>query len=167
MSDDPRLAGPPGLGRCTGYVFGHAGLSLLEDVEAALGPHGIQMRHVGVMLVLEATERPVSQQEISAVLALDPARMVTIVDQLEERRYVERKRNPDDRRRYMVTLRPAGRRALERAMKVVDQAEADFFEPLGESEREQLGQAARKLMAPRWSLLTGDSARPESARSPA
>ena len=151
MTDDPRLAGPPGLGRCTGYVFGHAGLLLLEDVEAALTPHGIQMRHVGVMLVLEATERPVSQQQLSAALALDPARMVAIVDQLETLGYVERKRNPEDRRRYMVTLKAGGRRALERAMHAVDEAEAAFFEPLGEAEREQLGQAARKLMAPRWS----------------
>ena len=109
VADDPSLAGPPGLGRCTGYVFGHAGLLLLDDVEKALEPHGIQMRHVGVMLVLEASDRAMSQQEISALLALDPARMVAIIDQLEALDYARRRRNPDDRRRYIVTLSPAGR----------------------------------------------------------
>jgi DNA-binding MarR family transcriptional regulator len=146
--------GPPGLGRCTGYVFGHAGLLLLEAVEAALEPHGLQMRHVAVMLVLDSSKRPLSQQELSALLTLDPARMVTIVDKLEELGYAERRRDPDDRRRSIVTLKPAGKKALDRAMDVVDESEAEFLRPLDTDEREQLGRAARKLMAPRWATLS-------------
>jgi len=107
-------SGPPGLADCTGYVFGHAGLLLLESVEAALEPHRLQMRHVAVMLVLDSTDHPLSQQELSKVLTLDPARMVAIVDHLEQAGYARRRRNLDDRRRYTVTLAARGRKALGR-----------------------------------------------------
>lgn len=142
--------GPPGLRECTGYVFGHAGLLLLEAVEAALEPHRMQMRHVAVMLLLESSERAMSQQELSRVLALDPTRMVAIVDRLEELGYADRRRNAEDRRRYTVTLTAGGRRALATAMEVVDEAEDRFFEPLGAAERRALGDLARRLMAPHW-----------------
>ena len=143
-------AGPPGLVRCTGYVFGHAGLLLLEAVERALAPHRLQMRHVAVMLILDSSQRPLSQQELSGMLALDPARMVAVVDQLEELKYAHRQRNPGDRRRYIVSLTARGRKALDAAMKDVDDAEARFLEPLDSEEREQLGQSARRLMEPHW-----------------
>jgi DNA-binding MarR family transcriptional regulator len=134
-------------------VFGHAGLLLLESVEAALEPHQLQMRHVAVMLVLDSTDHPLSQQELSKVLTLDPARMVAIVDHLEQAGYAGRRRNLDDRRRYTVTLTARGRKALGRAMEVVDEAEARFMEPLSAGERRQLDDLARRLMAPRWATL--------------
>lgn len=152
--------GPPGLRECTGYVFGHAGLLLLEAVEAALEPHRMQMRHVAVMLLLESSERAMSQQELSRVLALDPTRMVAIVDRLEELGYADRRRNAEDRRRYTVTLTAGGRRALATAMEVVDEAEDRFFEPLGAAERRALGDVARRLMAPHWVDLDAPERQP-------
>ncbi len=149
-SPDASAEGPPGLVRCTGYVFGHAGILLLEAVEEALAPYDVQMRHVAVMLVLSETESPLSQQDLSRLLKLDPTRMVAVVDDLERWRYAERRKNPEDRRRYIVTLTARGRRALDDAMKVVDDTEAGFFEPLDADERETLGAIARRLMAPRW-----------------
>jgi DNA-binding MarR family transcriptional regulator len=148
-------------------VFGHAGLLLLESVEAALEPHRMQMRHVAVMLLLESTERPMSQQELSKVLKLDPTRMVAIVDRLEELGYAERNRNPTDRRRYTVTLTRQGRKALEAAMEVVDEAEAEFFAPLEAGERSYLDDVARRLMAPHWVDLDGEPDRDALAAEPA
>jgi DNA-binding MarR family transcriptional regulator len=142
--------GPAGLSRCTGYVFGRAGLLLLDAVEEALVPHDLQMRHVAVMLLLSEAERPMSQQEMSTVLNLDPTRMVAIIDELERVDYVGRRRNPEDRRRYMVSLTIPGAKALEKAMEVVDAAEDRFFEPLSAKERSHLGDVARQLMAPHW-----------------
>ena len=159
-------AGPPGLTECTGYVFGHAGLLLLESVEAALEPHRMQMRHVAVMLLLDSTERPMSQQELSKVLKLDPTRMVAIVDRLEELGYAERNRNPTDRRRYTVTLTPRAQ-GLEAAMEVVDEAEAEFFAPLEAGERSYLDDVARRLMAPHWVDLDGEPDRDALAAEPA
>jgi DNA-binding MarR family transcriptional regulator len=93
--------------------------------------------------------------------------MVAIVDRLEELGYAERNRNPTDRRRYTVTLTRQGRKALEAAMEVVDEAEAEFFAPLEAGERSYLDDVARRLMAPHWVDLDGDPDRDALAAEPA
>lgn len=55
-----------------------------------------------------------SQQSLSTQLSLLPSRVVAYVDDLEERGYVERRRNPDDRRLHALFLSAAGKKALRR-----------------------------------------------------
>jgi DNA-binding MarR family transcriptional regulator len=49
-----------------------------------------------------------SQQALSEQLGLLPSRVVSFVDDLEERGLVERRRNPTDRRQHALYLAPAG-----------------------------------------------------------
>jgi len=53
-----------------------------------------------------------SQQEIATQLGTPPARMVALVDDLDQRGLVERKRNPDDRRLNALYLTDVGRNML-------------------------------------------------------
>ena len=53
-----------------------------------------------------ATEGPLSQQRLGERTALDRTTVVAIVDGLEEAGYVERRRDPDDRRAYALEVTP-------------------------------------------------------------
>lgn len=60
---------------------------------------------------------------------------------------MKRSRDPADRRRYIVTLTPAGRSALAKVIDAVERYTDTFLGPLTSSERDQLGRAQAKLYA--------------------
>jgi DNA-binding MarR family transcriptional regulator len=100
--------------------------------ETGLGPY-----HHAVLSVLEEGSRE-TQGAIAGVLGYDPGQLVGLLDELEERGYVERKRDPHDRRRHIVQLTPDGARALERLRTLARRIEDDFFAPLDADERATL-----------------------------
>lgn len=79
-----------------------------------------------------------TQGEIADVLGYDRGQLVGILDELEERGLIERKRDPNDRRRHIVSLTPSGRRALARLRTLARQVDDDYFAPLSGDERETL-----------------------------
>lgn len=58
---------------------------------------------------------PVSVKELATLLELDSATLSPLLKRLEAAGLVRRERNPDDERRLMVTLTPAGREMQEKA----------------------------------------------------
>ncbi len=59
-----------------------------------------------------AAEPGRSQQALSGELGLLPSRVVAYVDELEDRGYVERRRNPDDRRLHALYLTASGKKVI-------------------------------------------------------
>src|ERR1700759_403769 len=64
------------------------------------------------LLRLISREPGQSQQAVARVLGTPPSRLVALVDDLEERGLVERRRNPGDRRNYELHLTAAGHQAM-------------------------------------------------------
>src|SRR5580692_12929007 len=60
------------------------------------------------LLRLVATQPGQSQQELARQLRTPPSRVVLLVDHLEERGLIERRRNPDDRRHHALYLTAEG-----------------------------------------------------------
>jgi DNA-binding MarR family transcriptional regulator len=79
-----------------------------------------------------------TQQQLGSTLMLDPNNCVILLNDLEESGYVERRRDPTDRRRHMVEMTAAGRRALEHAEVKLETVEDEVIGNLSPSERSTL-----------------------------
>src|ERR1700753_2940967 len=93
--------------------------------------------HAGILRAI-ASEPGRSQQALSAQLGMLPSRVVVYVDELEERGYVERRRNPDDRRLHALHLTATGKRLLRKLSELARQHELQLTAGLGAQEREAL-----------------------------
>ena len=141
----------------------HGGFALLLvqlGMEAArqfaeqLAPLGVEPRHAGVLLRLAANEGK-AQQVIGELIGLNPTQMVFLVDELESRGFVERRRNPSDRRSYALYLTPSGRDMLSKVFEAGRVHQARFGASLSASEQEQLTELLRRIA--RDQRITGES----------
>src|SRR5438874_13371656 len=79
-----------------------------------------------------------TQQEIETGLWMDANTVVLILNELEAAQFSVRRRDPQDRRRHIVELTPAGRRALDRADSARENLEDDLLAALSAEERKTL-----------------------------
>ncbi|MFI9270673.1 MarR family winged helix-turn-helix transcriptional regulator [Kitasatospora sp. NPDC052896] len=133
----------------TGMLLHKAGKLIEEEVDRALVAAGFRLRTFLALAAL-AGGPELSQQDLSRVLNLDPTTMVALIDELERAGRVERRRNPADRRRYILVLTEPGRQALAEAEAVATEAERAFFAELTGPQRDQLHGMLALLMAHRW-----------------
>lgn len=101
-----RDAPPEVLTSRLGYLLKHAYLRLTEESSLALAPYGIDGRELAVLAVLDAHDE-LSQLDAAGKLGIDRTTMVSLVDALEDKELVERRRSPRDRRKNIVQLTPA------------------------------------------------------------
>ena len=87
------------------------------------------------------------QQALGQTLMLDPNNCVLLLNDLDERGYVERRRDPADRRRHIVEITPAGVEALEQAERNLETLEDEVLGNLSQAERAQLHGLLAKAMA--------------------
>ena len=93
--------------------------------------------HAGILRAIAAAPGR-SQQALSSQLGVLPSRIVAFVDELEDRGYVERRPNPDDRRQYALYLTPAGKELMQKFSRLAQQHERALTAALSESQRGQL-----------------------------
>jgi DNA-binding MarR family transcriptional regulator len=132
---------PPALARelldNTVFLLAKLGFAIkaraIEEFEAA----GFSMYQYSILAMLSEEARA-SQATIADALSLDRGQLVGILDGLEERGLVERRRDPDDRRRHMVTLTADGKRELVRLRAIAKRLEDTFLQPLDEPARAAL-----------------------------
>lgn len=118
--------------------------------EAGLHPY-----HHAILLVL-AEDSSETQGAIADALGYDRGQLVGLLDELEERGFVERRRDPKDRRRHLVRLTPDGKRTLRRLRALAAEIDDDFLAPLGEEERATLHALLLRLaqqQEPGWAAI--------------
>src|ERR1700759_5864852 len=72
---------------------------------------GMKLKQLIALEILARNEGCL-QQELGASLMVDPNNCVLLLNELDELGYVERRRDPQDRRRHIVVITAAGTKAL-------------------------------------------------------
>jgi DNA-binding MarR family transcriptional regulator len=98
---------------------------------------GMNLKELGALAYLR-DHQPASQQGLSEALCVDANTCVLLLNELENKRHVERRRDPSDRRRHLVTLTGGGQRALERAEHAQESVEDEVLGTLSPEERHTL-----------------------------
>ena len=113
VSTAPASDRPDGVAFLLAQLGHHAATLFAEQVATI----GLSPQHAGILRVI-AADPGRSQQTLSAQLGVLPSRVVVYVDELEDRGYVERRRNPDDRRLHALYLTASGNRLLRKLSEV-------------------------------------------------
>jgi DNA-binding MarR family transcriptional regulator len=79
--------------------------------ETTMSPGGLRPRHL-IALRLLSEDGPASQQALTEALRLDPSNVVGLLNELEERDLITRRRDRSDRRRHIVEISPRGEEEL-------------------------------------------------------
>jgi DNA-binding MarR family transcriptional regulator len=98
---------------------------------------GMTIRELGALAYLR-DHHLATQHALSRALSLDANNCVLLLNDLEARHYVERRRDPVDRRRHLVELTTKGRTALERAELAQGSVEDQVLGTLSAEERSVL-----------------------------
>ena len=136
---------PPSLDDRPGALLVIAARTGQDLARRRLAPLGLSVQLCGVLNLL--AEGPISQQALGAQLGIDRTTMVELIDDLEKRGAVVRRKNPADRRSYALVLTAPGKVLQKKAARAFDSAAAEVFEPLKTEERHVLSNLLRRVIA--------------------
>ncbi|MEV4266047.1 MarR family transcriptional regulator [Kribbella sp. NPDC049584] len=98
---------------------------------------GVRTQHYHVLASL-ADDGEAAQATLADRIGFDRSDLVTLLDELEELKFLARRVDPADRRRKIVAITPAGEKQLDAMDQLIYAAEADLLEPLTAAERKTL-----------------------------
>jgi DNA-binding MarR family transcriptional regulator len=128
---------PEELVGSTTFLLKRLGFAAKERAMKAYEEVGLHPYHHAVLIALSEGSHE-TQGAIADALGYDRGQLVGLLDELEERGLVERRRDPKDRRRHLVGITAHGKRTLRKLRTLARQLEADFLEPLSDEERADL-----------------------------
>jgi MarR family transcriptional regulator, lower aerobic nicotinate degradation pathway regulator len=119
------------------FLLQRLGFAAKEQAMKAYEEVGLHPYHHAVLVALSEGSHE-TQGAIADALGYDRGQLVGLLDELEERGLLERRRDPNDRRRHLVQITAEGKRTLRNLRRLARQLEAEFLEPLSVNERAQL-----------------------------
>jgi MarR family transcriptional regulator, lower aerobic nicotinate degradation pathway regulator len=128
---------PEELVSSTLFLLKRLGMRAKEQSFVAYEEAGLHPYHHAILAVLDEGQRE-TQGAIADALGYDKGQLVGLLDELEEMRFIVRRRDQADRRRQVVEMTPAGRKALTRARRLSARLEDEFLSSLDDKERAQL-----------------------------
>ena len=137
---------PARLSALLGFQLRMAQAALHRDFVASMGELNLTQRQLAVLEIVAETPG-VSQVDIAAQLCTDRATMMAIIDRLEQRDLVARRRSREDRRRQELHLTPASLAVIAECRRVVARHEKRFTDRFTASELHALFDALRRIQA--------------------
>jgi DNA-binding MarR family transcriptional regulator len=124
-----------------------AAAHLEPELEEALNEHGLTRPSYLVLLaLLDAPDNHLTQRELMASVQRTSGTLSVRLARLERAGYVDRERDPDDRRGAIVTLTGRGRERVEAARPAYDDTAARLAAGLPDDHREQFAQRLRRWL---------------------
>jgi DNA-binding MarR family transcriptional regulator len=106
---------------------------------------GMKLRQFWLLSFL-ADRESVGQHEVGEAFMLDANNVVLLLNEVEARGWVERRRDPEDRRRHVVFVTEEGREALARSEQARAAIEDDVLSLLDADERATLRSLLTKAL---------------------
>jgi DNA-binding MarR family transcriptional regulator len=125
------------LDRHLGYFLRRAQVWVFQDFIRTLSAVDIRPAQYSVLIVVGANPG-LSQAELADKLAIERARLVHMLDQLEKRGLIERLPSPVDRRTHALQLTREGQKTLKRAKTLAAKHEARLREKIGAGAHQEL-----------------------------
>jgi DNA-binding MarR family transcriptional regulator len=137
---------PRELVASTAFLLKRLGWAIKDRTFEAFEEAGESPYHYSILAVLEESARE-TQATIADALGYDRSWLVGLLDELEADGSIERRRDPADRRRHLVSLKPAGKKKLARLRAISQHVEDEFFAGLEPAKRDSLHALLRELAA--------------------
>lgn len=136
---------PDRIRRLPSWLAGQLASTATGLVADALASVHLRRQHFTVLSSL-AERGAASQAALGRRLLIDRSDMHALLTELERDGLVARVRDPQDGRRILVELTPAGARALKRLDARIDGAQQALVAPLSAAERRELERLLTKLV---------------------
>lgn len=156
MSVSPR---PPTLLQLPSYLAGNVARIGHRALSASLAEEGLRLSHYAALTAL-SDFGPLVQGELADRLAVDRAHMVGHLDDLERLGLVARTRDPEDRRRMIVTLTAEGAARLPSLHAAAQRSQRDLLDVLSNRERQSLVDLLARVLAEHDRLRQGAPSAP-------
>ena len=128
-----------------GYVVLQTHKALSRRLTYELTRVGIHFAHYHYLRALFEANG-ISQMELSERVGVDPTTVVTVVDTLERQNIVERRKDPDDRRKAMIYLTPKGRMLRRPLLAAIGAAHANALAGIGAADIETFRRVAFRVI---------------------
>ena len=129
-----------------GALLDHLARRIRLRAEAVLAPMGLRPRHLVALTVLREGGGS-TQQALSITLEMDGTNIVGLLNELEAKQLIERRRSPEDRRRHLVEVTDVGAEQLAKAECALSAVEDEVLGALDDSQRETLYSLLRQAAA--------------------
>lgn len=120
-----------------GLLLALVGQDAMQRLRATHTAHNLKPRQFQLLGLLH-DHGAMGQRELGQTMGVDPSVLVTLLNPLEADGFVSRERDPEDRRRHVVTLTAAGTRKLDSSARAQREAEDELFAGIDDEQREQL-----------------------------
>jgi DNA-binding MarR family transcriptional regulator len=140
----PGVKPPYELVCSTAFLMKRLGHLVKERSMEAYEAVGANPFYYSVLAVLEEGARD-TQAKIADALGYDRSWLVGLLDELEAAGLIERRRDPEDRRRHLVSLTPAGKKKLGELRKIAKGVEDELLGSLDAEQRAQLHELLLQL----------------------
>lgn len=118
-------------------LLSQVGAHVAAEFARRLAPLDLTPPHVGILRVL-AFQPGISQQALAAAIGAVPSRVVKLLDELEDRGLVERRRSTTDRRHHELHLSPVAADRLADVREIAVQHDRAVVAGLTADERRTL-----------------------------
>lgn len=97
-------------------------------------------------LTTVANDRDITAKDISERIHVSPSTVVGVLDRLEQRDLIQRRRSEQDRRRVLVNATAEGRKLVDRVRYPMLESIQDVLEELPQRRRDELAGALERLV---------------------
>lgn len=125
-----------------GYCCLQAYLEVVPNIRKQLAKLHLRPVEYTVLSLINSNPR-INQKRLGQTIRVSPPNLATLLDKMQSDGWIDRQRNPSDRRSQVLALTPKGQELCDKAETVA--ARADSTPTLTEAERKQLTRLLAKV----------------------